>query len=327
MAERPVFIPLLDGTELVNEVFLSITWHGGFALVQKKKNIAELHAAATAAGYGRILEVSTKSDEKVGRHLSAFHLKSHTEVGEIPLECAFQGSKVFEQGGPFRDLYAADVRAAKRDARLQASGRLLAFKFGDMCFPLEPKTAFYDWLYLRAIHPHREWLTRLYKYAGFTDIEFNPQRSVNCQARSCALFVSLAKRGLLDEAMESPQAFLKLLVAHRYAPVSRAKYDQDDLFRSAARPVRPKTHECLWHTVEPSTIEAVDTEAIPINDLVRHADFPYSTLDKMVRIKDIIGRVINVSDDGQTLELRDLVTGQVRIFHTRFLRENFGPMV
>jgi Aldo/keto reductase family len=33
---------------------------------------------------------------------------------------------------------------------------------------------------------HREWLERLYRYAGFTDIEFNPSKSINCQARSCA---------------------------------------------------------------------------------------------------------------------------------------------
>jgi hypothetical protein len=56
----------------------------------------------------------------------------------------------------------------------------------------------YDWLYINAIYPHREWLVRLNRYAGFTDIEFNPERSVNCQARSCALFVSLMTKGLLD---------------------------------------------------------------------------------------------------------------------------------
>ncbi|MCD6364434.1 MAG: hypothetical protein J7M14_01015 [Planctomycetes bacterium] len=231
MAERPIFIPLQDGTELVKEVFLSITWHGGFAPVQKKKNVAELHSAAAAAGYKRLLEVSTKSDEEVGQHLSAFHLKSHTEVGEIPLECAFQGSKVFEQDGPFNDLYRVDVRAAKKDPRLRGSGRLVAFRCGDVSFPLEPKTAFYDWLYLRAIYPHREWLKRLYEYAGFTDIEFNPQRSINCQARSCALFVSLARRELLEEAMESPSDFVKLLVAHRYAPTLRTRHGRADLFR------------------------------------------------------------------------------------------------
>lgn len=34
---------------------------------------------------------------------------------------------------------------------------------------------------------------------------------VNCQARSCAPFVSLMSKGLLDRAVESPQAFLAML--------------------------------------------------------------------------------------------------------------------
>src|SRR5580700_3583012 len=99
MAERPIFIPCKDATGMVKEISFSIPWHSGFAPIQKKRNIAALHAAAAEAGYEPLLEVSSKSEEKAGRHLSAFHLKVHTKnVGDIPLECAFQGSKVFERG-------------------------------------------------------------------------------------------------------------------------------------------------------------------------------------------------------------------------------------
>jgi len=65
MAERPLFIPAPDSSELVQDVSLRITWHPGFAPSQKKKNIAELHKAAARAGYSPVLEVSTKSEEKV----------------------------------------------------------------------------------------------------------------------------------------------------------------------------------------------------------------------------------------------------------------------
>ena len=38
--------------------------------------------------------------------MSAFHMTVPTkEHGRIKLELAFQGSKVFEDGGPFTDLY------------------------------------------------------------------------------------------------------------------------------------------------------------------------------------------------------------------------------
>lgn len=214
MAERPIFVPAPEGLPMVKEISFRIVWSPGFAPVQKAKNIKALHQAAAQAGYSPLLEVSTKSDEKVGRHLSAFHLKVRTqEHGDIALESAFQGSKVFVGGGPYTDLYDTDARSAKRDPRLQHSGPLRGFKFEGFSFPLEPKTAFYDWLYVNSIFPHREWLSRLQRYAGFTDIEFNPQKSLNCQARSCALFMSLTKRRLLDQAIESPMAFIEAMRA------------------------------------------------------------------------------------------------------------------
>jgi hypothetical protein len=222
MTERPVFIPAPDSSELVREVFLPLRWHSGFAPVQKEKNIRALHEAAAAAGIRNVLEVSTKSDSKRGQHLSAFYLKVNDEtVGEMPLESAFQGSKVFEYGGPFVDLYRADARSAKKDPRLKTSGRLIAFEFAGFRWPVEPKTAFYDFLYARCVYPHRDWAVKLFDYGGFSDIEFNPWKSINCQARSVALFVTLLKRQLLDEALGSPLAFLKVLGESRYRPQLR----------------------------------------------------------------------------------------------------------
>jgi hypothetical protein len=223
MAERPIFISHPSSPELVKELFLRLTWNPGFAVVQKEKNIKALHEAAAAAGYPNILEVSTKSDNRRGQHLSAFYLKvQNARLGEIPLECAFQGSKVFERGGPYTDLFRKDVREAKKDARLKDSGPLIAFEFDGFRWPLEPKTVFYDWLYTGCIYPHRDWATKLYDYGGFSDIEFNPFRSINCQARSIALFLSLMKRGQLDEAVRSPQEFIRVLLDSEYRPQLRS---------------------------------------------------------------------------------------------------------
>jgi len=46
------------------------------------------------------------------------------------------------------------------------------------------------------------------KYEAFTDIEFNPEKSINCQAYSIAMFVSLSKRNLLGK-IRDPKEFLK----------------------------------------------------------------------------------------------------------------------
>ncbi len=213
MAERPVFVPRTDGRRLVEEISIAFTWHKGMAPSQKRKNVIELHEAAAKRGLAPLLEVSTKSEGRLGQRLSAFNLKVQLdEVGFIPLESAYQGSKVFERGGPFRDIYRAESRDAKRDPRLRESGDLIGFRFEGADFPILPKTAFYDWLYVRALYPHREFLVRLCDYAGFTDIEFNPEKSLNCQARSCATFVSLHKKDLLAAALESPDAFMNFLL-------------------------------------------------------------------------------------------------------------------
>jgi hypothetical protein len=234
MAERPVFVPLTKDKRLVEEFSISFVWHNGMAPSQKKKNVAALHAAAAATrGLAPLLEVSTKSEEKLGQRLSAFNLKVQLDESmSASIECVYQGSKVFERGGPFTDLYAVESRDAKRDSRLQASGKLIGFRYFDSEFPLFPKTAFYDWLYIRALFPHIEYLSRLRAYVGFTDIEFNPEKSLNCQARSCATFVALDLKGQLAEAVRSAQAFINILLPdsvnqpHSYADRQRPLFGQ-----------------------------------------------------------------------------------------------------
>src|SRR5215831_6378193 len=175
MAERPIFVPTPGDPELVKEVFLKVKWHSGFAPIQKQKNIKELHEAAARHGFKHLLEISSKSQSERGRHLSAFYMKVKMSNGtEIPLECAFQGSKVFEHGGPFTDLYwVEEPRFAKRDSRLRESGTLKSFEFEGFSWPLEPKSAFYDWLYITFLMRYRDWAPKLYVYEGFTDVEFN----------------------------------------------------------------------------------------------------------------------------------------------------------
>jgi hypothetical protein len=218
MAKRPIFIPYSEGLRFVRELDIEFTWNPGFAPIQKKKNIVALHEAAKLKGFKQLLEVSTKSDIKLGERLSAFNMPVELDDGtSITLECAFQGSKVFENGGPYTDIYLKSSREAKKDGRIRNSGKIIGFQFEGFEFPNEPKTAFYDWLYSRALAPHREYLERFNEYDGFTDIEFNPEKSINCQARSCALFVSLVRKNLLEHAIQSPSNFIETVLSDSFA--------------------------------------------------------------------------------------------------------------
>ncbi|MBT4662795.1 MAG: hypothetical protein HOC18_12950 [Candidatus Marinimicrobia bacterium] len=210
MAKRPIFIPLGKPEHLVKEVQIDFEWNPGFAPIQKKKNVAALHEAAEKMGLNPLLEVSTKSEELLGQRLSAFNLLIETDLGAISIEAAFQGSKVFESGGPFSDIYEIDSFSAKKDPRLKESGQLIRFDYFGQDWPLVPRTSFYDWLYLTALSPHQDYLKRLYDFNGFTDIEFNPKKSINCQARTCAILVSLLKLDTLDEALKTQQNFIEM---------------------------------------------------------------------------------------------------------------------
>lgn len=212
MAQRPIFVPLHDGKRYVLERYVDFQWHAGFAKSQKQKSIRALHEMALREySVKHPLEISSKSEDPLGVALSSFNLTFTTQRGRrLTVEAAFQGSKVFERGGPYTDIFKKSPIDAKRDERLRSSGALTKFSFFGADWALEPKTAFYDWLYINALLKNPELVTQLTDRDGFTDIEFNPERSINCQARSAALFCALYHTEKLDFALESRENFLSL---------------------------------------------------------------------------------------------------------------------
>lgn len=208
MAKRPIFIPERNG-QLVDETFVDFQWFPGMSLKQKQRSVDALHQMAKERlGVARPLEVSSKSDQEVGVRLSSFNLRFTTQKGRtLSVEAAFQGSKVFACGGPFRDIFDMEPKDAKRDIRLKESGALTGFNFFGTLWPLEPKTSFYDWLYINALLKNPELADEAQFYDAFTDIEFNPDKSVNCQARSVALYRALVRSNRLESALNSPEDF------------------------------------------------------------------------------------------------------------------------
>jgi hypothetical protein len=214
MAKRPVFIPNPESFPFVVEIDIDFEWHPGFAKTQAQKSIQSLHNSAARKGISPVLEISSKSLDSLGVALSAFNLQLKIDAGKtLSVECAFQGSKVFSNGGPYTDLYDKSSRDAKTDSRLKSSGELIAFSLMGEHFPIKPITAFYDWLYLRALFDNQEVARRLFSYKGFSDIAFNPKKSINCQARSAALFVALSENGRIDleKAIKDKNYYLKLV--------------------------------------------------------------------------------------------------------------------
>lgn len=182
MAERPFFF--VTDKRTVGQGTAEFEWFSGFSASQKQKSIAVMHESIRERGYNP-LEISTKSPVPLGRKLSAFNLC----LNGHPLECVFQSSKVFEHGGPYTDILDKTPKEAKRDERLRSSGKLVAFHCDGRDFPIVPQTFFYDLIYALAVDESLtpEEKEELKQYNAFTDIEFNPKRSINTQAKSCAI--------------------------------------------------------------------------------------------------------------------------------------------
>ena len=211
MANRPVFFPEFEGNSFVKTRSIEFVWFPGMARSQKQKSIRSLHDAASAElGITKILEISSKSETQLGVQLSAFNLTFVTPDGATSsIESLFQGSKVFQHGGPYTDLYGTPPRDARKDSRLKASGELIHFQYGQRIWELEPRTAFYDWLFISGLVLYPALASQVLDYEGFTDIEFNPKKSINCQAASAALYCSLVTRGLLEQSLSTPEQFLE----------------------------------------------------------------------------------------------------------------------
>lgn len=205
MAMRPAFY--INGEGLVLKKDVEFEWFPGFSKTQKQKCIKSMHKELKE----NAIEISTKSELLIGRKLSAFNLK----INKNFLESTFQASKIFELGGPYLDLLEKTPREVKKDERLKKSGNLIGFKFDNNNYNLNPKTFFYNYLYYFAVKESVEIedLKELNKYVYFTDIEFNPKKSINTQAEAICL-VKLAFEEYGNLPIFTKNGFMKFYKAH-----------------------------------------------------------------------------------------------------------------
>ncbi|WP_390342022.1 DUF6977 family protein [Variovorax boronicumulans] len=266
MAERPVFVPVLTGSTLVRTCDISFTWFAGMSVKQAQKSIDSLHEAAKQRmNVERVLEISSKSKDPMGVKLSAFNLMINTKKYKqtFSVECAYQSAKVFEHGGPYKDLRDRTSREAKLDPRLKTSGRLLKFQLFDAEWELEPKTAFYDWLYINALHNEPDLSEYVLEHRAFSDIAFNPEKSLNCQAYSAALYVALHERGLLTkEVLRGKDSYLEALKGIHSVHQSEDANDQDERQAQVLEEAQPD-----FFGSEPLPVEAGELKVETLHSL------------------------------------------------------------
>lgn len=221
MAQRPAFslAPADSSRHPVQVAYYDFDWSPGMSAAQKRKNVAALHASIRERILGaKPLEVSSKSTLPIGIALSAFNLAVVKNGQPFRVESLYQGSKVFRDGsGPFHDLYAQSPKAVRAAIKPHASSPLVHFAWGRTHWPLEPKLAFYTWLYCTALHhvQNRPLADKLLReeFTHFTDIEYNPGRTLNSQSFAVAYYLHLVRTAQADAVLVDRDTFLGVFPA------------------------------------------------------------------------------------------------------------------
>ena len=226
MTSRPAFVPASGNRPGVLTESFAFTWNTGFARSQKIKNVMALHRSILENHPEYTpLEISSKSTEPLGVAMSAFNLaaKGKKSGERMTVESVFQASKVFQGNlGPHPEWYPLPSKEVRDRVKAIGDIPLTGFRFGKEEWPLMPSRLFYDWIYCKTLDLNPEMVEALETYDCFTDIEFNPVRSINCQAYAVALYLSLKRCGVLAEALQSREAFT------RFHPVEAVGLQRDN---------------------------------------------------------------------------------------------------
>lgn len=204
MAKRPAW-HIDNQFRVVSETF-EFKWNSGFAISQSRKNIHNLHKSIMVKyPDAKPFEISSKSEDSLGQSFSAHNLK----LDGYFIENIFQASKVFKgniQYLKLLDLPPNKVKSELRKLSDEVPKDIVGFKYNGIEFSTTPISAFYDYLYIKALLVSNLDLDKVIIYDWFTDIAFNPKKSINCQARSMALYKSLRLTNNLD-LVNSKDAF------------------------------------------------------------------------------------------------------------------------
>ena len=190
-----VFVPVVGDAPLVQQTDLSVP--AGWVRLRRSVAVRDLHDIAAFDGMTDLLDVSGVGGFGYSSDLGVLRVPVDRLV--VPLELAYCASLVFVGGGPFRDLCLADVAAARDDARLLSSGRLLGLASTadpDSVDLHATPAAWHAWLVARAVHASG-FADRVVAAAGFTEVLAVPYRRTRPAAYGCAAYGALVRRSLL----------------------------------------------------------------------------------------------------------------------------------
>lgn len=169
MATRPIYISTGDVNNPFTEDNINFEWKAGYSYVNKCKRRDNLKKEiAKKYDIDKWLEVSSISDKDIGKRLSALNLMlTLTSNNSYSVEDIYQNSKVYKDN------------------------HIVGFKLNNTEFENIPYGMYYDYIYMVALYQNKNYHDIIKNYYLFTDLFFNPNKSLNTQARAIAIFKTL----------------------------------------------------------------------------------------------------------------------------------------
>lgn len=232
--------------------YIDFKWESGCSIVQKRRSCENLHVELNYHLGFKPLDISSASTTELGKSLSAFNLKWK----EVPLECWYQGSRVYKNAGVQHQLYNVDSMTAKKTAqKLNAQDEFIGFNLLGIDFPVKPKTLFYDWIYINALIASKGRELDLEQYDCFTDVQAVMNIDA-CQARSVCMYKLIQQTdnwGVL-ESLELFREWHQLVVEEDINVVKKSSVVEQDgciirvcLSKEKALPVFQKRGYAVEH--------------------------------------------------------------------------------
>lgn len=81
-------------------------------------------------------------------------------------------------------------------------------------------------------------------------------------------------------------------------------------------------HAALYQLAKAASQQYEAATIHPISEFSGRPDFPQCAVNQLVRIKNIVGIVVSAAPDGESFQLKDRATGDLKKFVSKFLRTN-----
>ena len=192
------------------------TW---FVPLERPPYVAERHGADGPPADLRVLEISSRSRDALGRSLSAMYLRE-PESGQ-PVEAVYQAAKCYGEGGP-AEVLDDGFRSKTRDRERALAGPLSGFQHKGTFWPIETGTQFYDRLWMLSARAAGVGAT---DHDAFTDMFHRRGRSMACQARTMAMMQGMLRSRGLD-VLDDPVAFSDAVEGDEYGMTAEGARDE-----------------------------------------------------------------------------------------------------